>query len=164
MVDINNSVKDLRDADMVIPNLCSRAQKDLKEEQWLSCLIRWWMDIHLPFQTWSAYQNKFIQPLEPLCNHWLQRLASTKHRHQEQAALPRKDGSHASFSVSPLDHTYSLAMFHRLVCKNSDILQSSRISQQLRTLMASYWEFLKTQQLSSMPHKTHVPESKRPEA
>lgn len=33
MADINNSVKGLRDADIVIPNLCSRAQKDLKDEQ-----------------------------------------------------------------------------------------------------------------------------------
>lgn len=162
MADINNSVKGLRDADIVIPNLCSSAQKDLKDDS----------DYHASSgQEWTSTchsrhglltRTSSFSPWNPLCHHWLQRLASTKQKHQKQAA--HKDGSHASFSVLPLDHTYSLAIFHHLVCKNSDILQSSRISQQLRTLTASYWEFLKTQQLSSMPHKTHAPGSKRHKA
>lgn len=114
----------------------------------------------LPFQTWSAYQSKLIQPLEPTMQLLtVQTLDSTKQKHQKQSALPIKDGSN-TFSFLPQDHIYSSAMFHHLVCKNCDHLAKLQDITRVKDIDSIILKVPEDPAVSQMPHKTHLPESK----
>ena len=154
MAGISNSTRDLRDAGTVSPHRC-REQMDLEQQQQIFRFRQVVKDSCQPCQSWSAHQTKLLQPLKPTRQPLaVQMLNPKKEKHQKHSASFIKDA--VTPSVPCLRITSTLWLCSNILSSRPvTILPRYRISQWLMTLMTSYWEFMKTQQSSLMPHKPH---------